>query len=271
MGHPADELPSANRLLAALPAAELGRIEPYLEPVRLDRDTVLHAPNEEIGWVYFVTSGVASLVVRGPDGTSVDTVLIGRDGMVGLPVFLGTGQMPVQAGVQVEMRALRLPAERLRAELGRGEALVGLLQGYTQAILVELAQLVLCNRAHSLEQRLARWLLQIEEHVGGLPFEFTHDFVAQMVGTQRPSVTLAASAMRAARLIDYARGRLEILDRVGVHAIACECFDVVAAERRRLLSTPRGYDMAYADASAACREQHRTHAAEERRARPKGR
>ena len=241
---------SANRLLAAMPVAEMARIEPYLEPVRLGRQTVLHAPDEEINWVYFVTSGVASLVAHGADGTSVDTVLIGREGMVGLPVFLGTGQMPVQASVQVEMGGLRMRADRLRGELEYGQSLVGLLQGYTQAILVELAQLVLCNRAHGLEQRLARWLLQIEERVGSLPFDFTHDFVAQMVGTQRPSVTLAASTMRAAGLIDYARGRLEIVDREGVQAIACECYDVILAEHRRLLASPRRYDMAYAEGSA---------------------
>jgi CRP-like cAMP-binding protein len=234
-----------NLLLAAMRPDEYARLEPDLEPVTLPRETTLHAADDEIHAVYFVSSGVASLIAIGADGTAVNTLLIGREGMVGLPVFLGTGQMPVRAAVQIEMTALRLSAQRLREELRRSESLTGLLQGYTQTVLVELAQLILCNRAHSLQERLARWLLQLEERVGSLPFDFTHEFVAEMLGTQRPSLTLALGAMRDADLIAYSRGRLEIANRDGLRAVACGCYDMIEAEQRRLFGAPRRYDMAY--------------------------
>ena len=233
--------PSRNVLLNAMPAEEFDRIARHLEPVRLPRPALLEAPNEEIKHVYFPTNGLASIVALGESGESVDTTMIGREGMTGLAVFLGTGQMPVRTIVQVPLEALRLPSDVLRAELGHGGRLVNLLYRYTQVVMVSMAQLILCNRAHRLDQRAARWLLQVDERVDEAPFDVTQEFLAEMIGTQRPSVSLAVQQFRDAGLISYSRGRITIRDRVGLLQRSCACIEVMHMEERRLRDTTERY------------------------------
>jgi CRP-like cAMP-binding protein len=170
--------PRANHLLRALPDEEFAAIAPLLEPVRLPRSTELEAANEAIMFVYFPTTGVASIVAVEEDGESVDTAMIGREGMTGLPVFLGTGQSPARTIVQVPMQGVRLRAEDLRAELRSDAMLTRLLQRHTQVVMVTMAQLILCNRMHRLDQRAARWLLQVDERVDERPFQVTQEFLA---------------------------------------------------------------------------------------------
>jgi CRP-like cAMP-binding protein len=141
-----------NILLRLLPPAELARIAEHLEPVRLPRGTDLDVPNQEITHVYFPTSGIASILAEGEKGESVDTTMVGREGMTGLAVFLGTGQMPIRTMVQLPLEGYRLKSDVLRAELERGGALVALLHRYTQVVMVSMAQLILCNRAHRLDE-----------------------------------------------------------------------------------------------------------------------
>jgi CRP-like cAMP-binding protein len=227
-----------NVLLSALPAAELGRIAPDLEPVRLPRPTELDTPNMEIEYVYFPTSGMASIVASGEDGESVDTTMVGREGMTGLAVFLGTGQMPVRTMVQVPMQGFRLSADVLRAELNRGGTLVALLNRYTQVVMVSMAQLILCNRVHRLDQRAARWLLQVDERVDEAPFDVTQEFLAEMIGTQRPSISLAMRQFKDDGLIKHSRGRITIADRVGLLGRSCSCITIMHAEEQRLRDTP---------------------------------
>jgi CRP-like cAMP-binding protein len=229
--------PRRNTLLESLPADELARIAPALQPVALSRPTELERPNEEIEYVYFPTSGMASIVALGDDGESVDTAMVGREGMTGLAVFLGTGQMPVRTMVQVTMKGFRLPSAALRAELGRGGALVGLLYRYTQVVMVSMAQLILCNRVHRLDQRAARWLLQVDERVEEAPFDVTQEFLAEMIGTQRPSVSLAVRQFKDAGLISYSRGRIKINDREALRGRSCGCIDIIHSEERRLRET----------------------------------
>jgi CRP-like cAMP-binding protein len=226
--------PRRNVLLGALPSTEFERIAPSLEFVRLPRPTELDVPNEDIEFVYFPTSGIASLVAVGEDGETVDTTMVGREGMTGLPVFLGTGQMPVRTMVQVELEGFRLRAEELRAELARRGALVGLLHRYTQVVMVSMAQLILCNRVHRLDQRAARWLLQVDERVEEAPFDVTQEFLAEMIGTQRPSVSLAVRQFKDAGLIKHSRGKITIADRGGLAARSCSCIAVMHAEEQRL-------------------------------------
>ena len=190
-----------NVLLDSLPEAELERFAADLEPVRLPRSMNLEVPNEEIEHVYFPTSGIASIVAVGENGESVDTTMVGREGMTGLAVFLGTGQMPVRTMVQLPLEGFRLSADVLRAELERRGALVALLHRYTQVVMVSMAQLILCNRAHRLDQRAARWLLQVDERVDEAPFDVTQEFLAEMIGAQRPSVSLAVRQFRDEGLI----------------------------------------------------------------------
>ncbi len=235
--------PRANTILGALPADEFGRLASWLQPVNLPRDTVLEQPDRPIEHVYFPVAGVASMVALGVEGESVDTTMVGREGMTGLPIFLGTGQMPVQTMVQVPLTAYRLPSDALRTELERGGRLVNLLQRYTQVVMVSMAQLILCNRVHRLDQRAARWLLQVDERVDEAPFDVTHEFLAEMIGTQRPSISLAMSQFKDAGLIKYSRGRIVISDRQGLLKRACMCIGVMHDEERRLRETSETYDI----------------------------
>jgi CRP-like cAMP-binding protein len=233
--------PRRNTLLAALPEDEFARFEPLLEPVRLGRNTVLEQAGDEITHVFFPTEGVASILALGSDGESVDTTMVGREGMTGLAVFLGTGQMPVRTIVQVPMAAFRLPSSALRAELERDGRMVSLLRRYTQVVMVSMAQLILCNRVHRLDQRAARWLLQVDERVDEAPFDVTQEFLAEMIGTQRPSVSLAVRQFKDEGLISYSRGRILISDREGLLNRSCGCIGIMHEEERRLRETHPTY------------------------------
>jgi CRP-like cAMP-binding protein len=226
--------PRANHLLRGLPKTEFDRIGSSLEPVRLPRPTELEGANEAIRFVYFPTSGVASIVAIDEGGESVDTAMIGREGMTGLPVFLGTGQSPVRTIVQVPLTGFRMRSDALREEVERGGRLVKLLQRHTQVVMVTMVQLILCNRIHRLDQRAARWLLQVDERVEEAPFQVTQDFLAQMIGVQRPALSVAMRQFKDAGLVRYSRGQISIADRDGLLARSCGCIKIIAAEARRL-------------------------------------
>lgn len=231
-----------NTLLRTLPAEELARLAPQLQPVSLPRGADLDLADTEIEFVYFPTSGIASILAMGPNGESVDTTMIGPEGMTGLAVFLGTGQMPVRTMVQIPMTGFRLSADDLRAELERRGELVHLLLRYTQVVMVSMAQLILCNRAHRLDQRAARWLLQVDERVDEAPFEVTQEFLADMIGVQRPSVSLTLKQFKDDRLITYSRGRVTVADRDRLLQRACSCIATIHAEEARLSRTSERYD-----------------------------
>lgn len=238
--------PRQNVLLGSLPPAEFDRLARDLTFVRLARGSGLDMPNEDIEFVYFPTSGIASIVALGIDGESVDTTMVGREGMTGLPVFLGTGQMPVRTMVQVPLEGFRLPSTALRAEIGRRGLLVSLLQRYTQLVMVSMTQLILCNRLHRLDQRAARWLLQVDERVERAPFDVTQEFLAEMIGAQRPSVSLAVSQFKDDGLIKHSRGKITIADREGLLARSCSCIAVMHEEEERLRAAAGEYRAALA-------------------------
>ncbi len=226
--------PRANRVLNALSDSEFARVSPTLESVRLPRPTELEGANEEIEFVYFPTSGIASVVAIDEGGESVDTAMIGREGMTGLAVFLGTGQSPMRTIVQVPLSAMRMRSDALRRELANGGTLVRLLQRHAQVVMVTMAQLILCNRIHRLDQRAARWLLQVDERVDEAPFAVTQEFLAQMVGVQRPALSVAMRQFKDAGLVRYSRGQISIADRDRLHERSCGCIGVIATEARRL-------------------------------------
>lgn len=226
--------PRANHVLKGLSDSEFARVSPSLETVRLPRPTELEGANEEIGFVYFPTSGIASVVAIDEGGESVDTAMIGREGMTGLAVLLGTGQSPMRTIVQVPLIAMRMPSDALRRELANGGTLGRLLQRHAQVVMVTMAQLILCNRIHRLDQRAARWLLQVDERVNEAPFAVTQEFLAQMVGVQRPALSVAMRQFKDAGLVRYSRGQITIADRDGLHERSCGCIDVIATEARRL-------------------------------------
>ena len=226
--------PRANHLLRSLTDAEFARIDPYLEAVSFPRSTELEAANEQIEHVYFPTSGIASIVALDEGGDSVDTAMIGREGMTGLPVFLGTGSSPSRTIVQVALKGTRMRADALRSALADGGTLMRLLQRHTQVVIVTMTQLILCNRIHRLDQRAARWLLQVDERVEEEPFHVTQEFLAQMIGVQRPALSVAMRQFKDQGLVRYARGQISIADRDGLALRSCGCIRLIAVEAERL-------------------------------------
>ncbi|MBA3687699.1 MAG: Crp/Fnr family transcriptional regulator [Chloroflexi bacterium] len=236
--------PRVNHLLRGLTDEEFDRIHAALEPVRLERSAELESPNEAIEFVYFPTSGVASIVALEEGGESVDTAMIGREGMTGLPVFLGTGQSPVRTIVQVPLTGVRMRSEVLLDELPRGGTLVRMLQRHAQVVMVTMAQLILCNRMHRLDQRAARWLLQVDERVDEKPFHVTQEFLAQMIGVRRPGLSVVMRQFKDAGLVHYARGQISIANHEGLAEKSCNCINIIATEAQRLRDLERATDAA---------------------------
>jgi CRP-like cAMP-binding protein len=200
---------------------------------------VVHEQDEPASAVHFPTVGVVSLVTMTEDGSSVELALIGNEGVVGVGVFLGSRRLSNQrAVVQVPGESLRVDADIFQAELAQDGKVSALLQNYTVALLTQIGQGVACNRLHSLEERCARWLLMTGDRVGRDEFPITQEFLAQMLGVRRPSVTLAAGVLQRAGFISYRRGEMQLLDRDGLEQSSCECYGVVRDAYERLL--PQG-------------------------------
>ena len=216
--------PAENKLLAALPRRERDRLLPHLDPVSLRFEEILYEPDGLIRHVYFPTGGMISLLVVLHNGSVAEVGRVGNEGMVGLPVFLGLRTSHTRAFVQIPGEALRMRAQVFRQELRRAGALSGLLLRYTQALLRHSQRLTACSTWHTVEQRLCRWLLVAHDRVRADQFEFTQEFLSQMLGAHRQSMTLAAGNLQKAGLIRYSRGKLTILDRQGLEAAACDCY-----------------------------------------------
>ena len=221
-----------NRLLAALPPEEERQLLPELERVTLSAHMVLHEPGVPIAYVYFPVDCVVSLLTVTEDGTAAEAATVCGEGVVGLPVFPGSGAAFGRAVCQVPGEALRMEAEAFRAALERGGALSWLVQRYAGRLLAQVMQTAACNRLHRVEQRAARWLLQIRDCIDADQFPLTQEALATMLSVQRPTVTQVAGMLRRAGAIDYHRGRVTILDRAALEAVACGCLRVM---RERLL------------------------------------
>jgi CRP-like cAMP-binding protein len=223
-----------NRLLVALPRDEYHRLLPHLEKVPLPLKTILYEANGPIAHVFFPLNGVVSLVIMDA-GFTLEVGVIGNEGMVGTPVFLGSDRSPTKAIAQIPGAALRMEAEVFQREMRRLGPLHGLVQRYTQSMINQISQSIVCNRRHSVEKRMCRWLLMSHNRVEADEFPLTHEFLAQMLGVCRPTVTAVAGTLQKAELITYHRGKITVLDRKGLEAASCECYQVVAKELDRLL------------------------------------
>jgi CRP-like cAMP-binding protein len=219
--------PAANRLLAALPRREYQSLLPHLEAVTLEGEQVLYEPGEPIRSVYFPDRGVVSILARMEDGAGIEAGLVGREGMVGLPLFLGRDTAPFQAVVQVPGTGRRLEARPFRQAMKRARVLDGLLRRYLDAFLTHLAQAAACNSRHSVEQRCCRWLLLAHDRVGEDEFPLTQKFLAAMLSVRRTGVAEVAGRLQRAGLIRYCRGRVTVLNRRGLEAASCPCFRVI--------------------------------------------
>ena len=225
--------PIRNHLLAALPSEEYGRLLPHLESVPLPFMGVLYEGGEPIRNVYFPDDGLISLLVVMDDEMVREIGVIGNEGMLGTALALGMKTATTRALVQLPGTAMRMKAGALRDELGRGGALPDVLRRYAHALFTQVSQSAACVSSHAVNQRLSRWLLMTHDHAPGNEFEMKHEFLAMMLGVTRSVVTRAAGRLQQGKLIRYVRGRVNVLDRRGLEATACECYGVVKANGRR--------------------------------------
>ncbi|MGJ3245711.1 MAG: Crp/Fnr family transcriptional regulator [Elainellaceae cyanobacterium] len=226
-----------NHLLAILPEADYIRLAPHLREVNLSLGQILYEPAEPINTVYFPNQSMISLVQIMENGSTIEAGIVGNDGMLGYPVYLGGQCDSSRAIVQIAGSAIALAPAVLKAEFDRAGALQKLLLCYTQAFLAQVSQTAACNRFHPIEERLARWLLQSQDFARSSTLQMTQDFLSSMLGTRRASITVAAGALQEAGFIYYQRGYIHILNREALESAACECYNVVKAEYNRLLET----------------------------------
>lgn len=222
--------PPTNLLLAALPKDEYQRLLPKLKQVPLVFREVIYEPGDLIRNVYFPISGIISLLAAVEDRATLEVGIVGREGMVGLPVFMGVKTSTNRAVVQGAGEAMRMKANAFRDECETGGSLPRLLRRYTHSRLTQIAQGAACNRFHPIDARLARWLLMTRDRMGADEFQLTQEFLSNMLGVRREGVNKAAGALQQQQLISYSRGNLLILDRAGLEAIACHCYGLIRAE-----------------------------------------
>ena len=227
--------PTQNHLLAVLPPIERERVYPELELVHMALGGVLYESGSKLDHVYFPATAIISLLYVMGDGASAEIAVVGNDGMVGVALFMGGETTPSRAVVQSAGAAYRLSGNVLKSEFRRGGAMQQLLLRYTQALLTQMAQTAVCNRHHSVDQQLCRWLLLSLDRLSSNELTMTQELIANMLGVRREGVTEAAGKLQDAGAIRYSRGRITVLDRPALEAQACECYAVVKRESDRLL------------------------------------
>jgi CRP-like cAMP-binding protein len=227
--------PRQNRLLAALSPCDYQALLPALEAVALEPGAALYESGRTQRWLYFPASGVVSLLYLLEDGSATEIALTGREGVVGISLFMGGGGTPSRAVVQVEGHAWRMRAAPMKLSFDRGGALQQLLLRYTQALITQITQTGVCNRHHAVDQQVCRWLLLALDRLDSSEIRMTQERIAHLLGVRREGVTEAAGRLQAAGLVEYSRGRIRVLDRGGLERRACECYAVVRDEYGRLL------------------------------------
>jgi CRP-like cAMP-binding protein len=234
---PTPHSPKQNHLLAALPATEFERLSPHLELVPMPLGEILYEPGGQLRHVYFPTTSIVSLLYVFADGASAESAVVGNDGILGISLFMGGETTPSQAVVQSAGYGYRLEAQLLKQEFHRPKSVLHLLLlRYTQALITQMTQTAVCNRHHSVEQQLCRWLLLSLDRLSSNELTMTQELIANMLGVRREGVTAAAGSLQRAGLIRYGRGHIEVLDRARLEREVCECYAVVKKEVDRLLT-----------------------------------
>jgi CRP-like cAMP-binding protein len=228
--------PRDNHLLAAIAAADYERLRPHLEIVELDLGRSIYEPGIESPYVYFPTTAIISILNLTQDGGTAETAVVGREGVVSTATYLGGRSTVGRAVVQIAGTSVRVPAPVIVQDFDRGRDMRRVLLRYTQALLTQMAQTAVCNRHHEVAQQLSRWILATLDRVQSQEIAMTHQLIADMLGVRREGVTEAARKLKIAGVIEYSRGRIRVLDRAGLEAAACECYEVVREEYERLLS-----------------------------------
>lgn len=227
--------PHANRLLGLLPTRDYRRLRPHLQAVTLAYRQSLYRANEPVQFVYFIETGVGSLVNTMANGQAAEVGTIGSEGIVGLPLLLGDNQAPTSVYIQVPGAGLRMKATLFKRELARSASMRAVMLRYAHAFFNQVAQSAACNHFHSLQQRCCRWLLMTHDRMQSDEFLLTQEFLAMMLGVQRTGVTAAASVLQRAGFIRYTRGNVTVLDRRGLEQRSCECYGVSKLAFDRLL------------------------------------
>ena len=216
-----------NRILLAIPDDEFWTLRPHLEAEALESHAILHEAHEVLHYAHFPNDGLLSLVVVLAEGKTVEAGIVGKEGAVGLPALAGFSRSPLREIVQITGEGLRIPAALLRDLLKTAPQLRYELERFSVVLGLQVAQTAGCNRLHDVQQRLARWLLMAQDRVGSEFLPITHDFLATMLGTDRPSVSLAAGELQKARIIEYNRGSVKIVNRPELEKVSCECYGVI--------------------------------------------
>ena len=225
-----------NWLLRALPAPERERLYPHLQPVTMPLGAVVYEPGAKLRHIYFPTDCIISLLYVLKDGASAEIAVVGRDGAVGVSLFMGGETTPSRAVVQSAGQAFRLTGARLKQEFNRHGELLHLLLRYTQSLITQMAQTAVCNRHHALDQQLCRWLLLSLDRLESNELKMTQELIANMLGVRREGVTEAAGRLQKLGVIRYSRGKITVLDRPKLETLSCECYAVVKRESDRLMT-----------------------------------
>lgn len=224
-----------NHLLDALPAAEYARLCSHMEQIQMPLGSVIYESGAELNYAYFPTTCIVSLLYVMANGASAEIAVVGNEGIVGVALFMGGGTMPNRAVVQSAGHAYRLRKQLLMQEFNQYGELHHVLLRFTQALITQMAQTAVCNRHHSVDQQLCRWLLLSLDRLATNELTMTQELIANMLGVRREGVTEAAGKLQRAGLVDYSRGHITVLDREGLEARVCECYQVVKMEADRLL------------------------------------
>jgi CRP-like cAMP-binding protein len=236
---PNAHFPQQNRLLAALALPERAGIYPHLKLVPMALAEVIYEPGEALRNVYFPTDSIVSLMYTTADGAAAEIAMVGNEGLIGIAVFMGGGTTPSRAVVQSAGHAYRLGAQQLEEEFHRNGETQRLLLRYTQALITQMAQTAVCNRHHSVDQQLCRWLLLSLDRLSSNRLIMTQELIANMLGVRREGVTDAAGKLQKLGAIRYTRGQIDVLDRPKLEQLCCECYAVVKKETDRLLPVPQ--------------------------------
>ena len=223
-----------NRILAALPHEELARIQPQLESIHLEKGKVVYITGDLIQHVYFPVKGLLSLLSATETGSTVELAMVGSEGAVGLPAILKKGMISYEVSVQIPVDAFRIRTEVLRKEFDRGERLQEYMLSYTHALIAQIAQLSICNRFHTIEKALTRWLLVAQERANTDTLSVTQENISCALGVPRTAVTMAARNLLNAGFIRYSRGHIMILDRAGLETNSCECYRILHDELQQI-------------------------------------
>ena len=230
------QLAMRNRILGALPEEEFGRIAPHLHPVEFEKDEIIYRSEAPIEYVYFIESGLVSLLSNTGTGSTIEVAMLGKEGVVGLPVILKNRIIPHDVKVRFPSKAFRIKAEIFQEEFDRGVGLHEFMLRYLNVMITQISQSSICNRFHTIEATLSRWLLAVQDQIDSNTLNLTQQVISQALGVPRTGVTVAAGALQTAGAIRYSRGKIEILDRMRLESRSCECYRIIRAELDHFLN-----------------------------------